>query len=100
MVLTKEALFIAGPPDVIDEVDLWHRPDEAALKRKLAEQAEAWRGRRGGSLWAVSTQDGSRLASIHLEAPPVFDGMIAAGNKLFLSLMNGRIVCFGLANQQ
>ncbi|MBN2313805.1 MAG: PQQ-like beta-propeller repeat protein, partial [Sedimentisphaerales bacterium] len=99
MVLAKNALFIAGPPDVIDEVDLWHRPDEASLKQKLAEQTEAWRGRRGGSLWAVSTEDGSRLASIDLEAPPVFDGMIAAGNKLFLSLMNGRIVCFGPADQ-
>ncbi len=99
MVLTKNALFIAGPPDVIDEVNLWHRPDEGSLKQKLVEQTEAWRGRRGGSLWAVSTEDGSRVASIDLEAPPVFDGMIAAGNKLFLSLMNGRIICFGPANQ-
>jgi len=99
MVLTRDVLFIAGPPDVIDEVDLWHRPDETALRHKLAEQTEAWRGRRGGSLWAVSTEDGSRLAAIDLEAPPVFDGMIAAGDKLFLSLMNGRIVCFGPANQ-
>jgi outer membrane protein assembly factor BamB len=99
MVLTKNALFIAGPPDVIDEVDLWHRPDEAALKQKLAEQTEAWRGRRGGALWAVSTKDGSRLTSIDLEAPPVFDGMIAAGHKLFLSLMNGRILCFGPASE-
>ena len=98
MVLTKEALFIAGPLDVIDEVDLWHRPDETALQRKLVEQTEAWRGRRGGSLWVVSTKDGSRRASFDLEAPPVFDGMIAADNKLYLSLMNGQIVCFGSAN--
>ena len=98
MVLTKEALFIAGPPDVIDEVDLWHRPDNAALQQKLVEQTEAWRGRRGGTLWVISTEDGRRLASVELEAPPVFDGMIAADNKLFLSLMNGRIACFGSAN--
>jgi len=95
MVLTKDALFLAGPPDVIDEVNLWHNPDDAALKRKAAQQTEALKGRSGGSLWAVSTKDGSRLACIDLEAPPVFDGMIAADNRLFLSLVNGKVVCYG-----
>jgi len=95
MVLTKNALFIAGSPDVIDEVELWKRPDDVELKRKLAEQMEAWKGHCGGSLWAVSLVDGSRLASFNLEAPPVFDGMIAADNKLFLSLMNGQVLCYG-----
>jgi outer membrane protein assembly factor BamB len=99
MVLTKNALFIAGSPDVIDEVNLWHNPDDATLKQKLSEQVEAWRGRRGGLLWAVSTKDGSRLASVNLEAPPVFDGMIAADNKLFLSLMNGKVICYGAGNE-
>jgi hypothetical protein len=94
MVLTKNALFIAGSPDLIDEVELWKHPDDVEFKRKLAEQSEAWKGRRGGSLWAVSLEDGSRLASVELEAPPVFDGMISAGNKLFLSLMNRQVVCY------
>jgi len=94
MVLTKDALFIAGSPDVIDEVELWHCPDDVELKRRLAEQTQAWKGHRGGSLWAVSLADGSRLASIDLEAPPVFDGMIAAEGKLFLSLMNGQVLCY------
>ena len=95
MVLTKDALFIAGSPDVIDEVELWQRPDDVELKRKLAEQTEAWKGNRGGSLWAVSLADGSRLASIDLEAPPIFDGMIAVDNKLLISLSNGQVVCYG-----
>jgi len=100
MVLTKDALFIAGLPDVIDEVDLWQHPDDVELKRKSTEQTEAWKGHRGGSLWAVSLDDGSRLASIDLEAPPVFDGMIAADNKLLLSLMNGQILCYGGASEK
>jgi len=95
MVLTKDVLFLAGPPDVIDEVDLWHKPDDVDLGRKAAQQTEAWKGLNGGSLWAVSTTDGSRLECIDLEAPPVFDGMIAADNRLFLSLMNGKTVCYG-----
>jgi len=95
MVLTKSTLFVAGLPDVIDEVDYWHKPDDARLKQKLAEQAEAWRGRRGGLLWAISTDTGEPLARVKLEAPPVFDGMIAVDGKLLLSLVNGSIVCFG-----
>ena len=100
MVLTKDVLFLAGPADVIDEVDLWHNPDDAELERKAAQQTEAFRGRSGGSLWAVSTRDGSRLDSVDLEAPPVFDGMIAADNKLFLSLISGKTVCYGGGAQQ
>ena len=95
MVLTKDALFVAGPPDVIDEVNLWHNPDDLELKRKAAEQTEVWRGRRGGSLWAISTTDGNRQDCVDLEAPPVFDGMIAADNKLFISLMNGKVISYG-----
>lgn len=100
MVLTKDVLFVAGSPDVIDEVELWQRGDDVELKRKLAEQTEAWKGHRGGSLWAVSLVDGSRLASVDLEAPAVFDGMIAADNKLFLSLMNGQVLCYGGASEK
>ncbi|HUV63424.1 MAG TPA: PQQ-binding-like beta-propeller repeat protein [Sedimentisphaerales bacterium] len=100
MVLTKDALFIAGLPDVIDEMELWQHPDDVELKRKSTEQTEAWKGHRGGSLWAISLDDGSRLASIDLEAPPVFDGMIAADNKLLLSLMNGQILCYGGASEK
>ncbi|MHC4180505.1 MAG: outer membrane protein assembly factor BamB family protein, partial [Planctomycetota bacterium] len=100
MVLTKDVLFLAGPPDVIDEVDLWHNPDDAELKRKAARQTEAFRGHRGGSLWAVSTTDGSRLDCVDLPSPPVFDGMIAADNKLFLSLISGKVICYGGGTQQ
>jgi len=100
MVLTKDALFVAGSPDLIDEVALWQRPDDATLKQKLPEQTAAWRGQRGGALWAISLTDGSRLNTIDLEAPPVFDGMIAADNQLFLSLMNGQVLCYGDANEK
>jgi len=100
MVLTNDVLFIAGPPDVIDEVALWHNPDDAELEQEAARQTPAVRGRLGGSLWAVSTKDGSRLGCVDLEAPPVFDGMIAADNKLFLSLTSGKVICYGGGTRQ
>ena len=95
MVLTKDVLFIAGLPDVVDEVALWQNPNDAAFQKKLAEQAQALRGNRGGSLWAVSLEDGSRLATMDLDSPPVFDGMIAAGSRLYLSLISGQVLCLG-----
>jgi len=95
MVLTEDALYIAGPADVLDEVDLWHKPENDELKQAAVEQTRAVRGRDGGSLLAISTADGSRLAKVDLPSPPVFDGMIAADGKLMLSLMDGSVVCYG-----
>jgi hypothetical protein len=38
------------------------------------------------------------MAQYELDSPPIFDGMIAAGGRLFLSTMDGRVVC--LAQQE
>ncbi len=78
MVLAGETLFFAGPPDVIDPQDTL-----AALE-----------GRAGAELWAVSTTDGHRLGKYPLEDPPVFDGMAAAGGRLYISARDGKLICF------
>jgi hypothetical protein len=78
MVLAGKTLFLAGPPDVIDADDPYG----------------AFEDRKGGVLWAVSTADGSKLAEYQLRAPPVFDGMIAAGQKLFLTTADGCVSCW------
>jgi hypothetical protein len=44
-------------------------------------------------LRAVSTADGSTLSELELEAIPVFDGLAAAGGKLFLSTRDGKLTC-------
>jgi hypothetical protein len=46
-------------------------------------------------LWAVSAADGNQLAEIKLESPPVFDGMIAANERLYISTTDGKVVCLG-----
>ena len=97
MVLGKERLFIAGPPDVADETKmLGYLPGaDDEINRQLKAQDDAWHGRRGGLLWAVSCENGEKLAEYKLDNIPVFDGMAAAEGKLFLSLKNGHVVCFG-----
>jgi outer membrane protein assembly factor BamB len=70
-------LYLAGSPDQVDREDPWG----------------AIEGRKGGLLWAVSADDGKKLAELRIDRPPVFDGLIAAGGRLFLSLTDGEVIC-------
>ncbi len=97
MVLGKEKLFIAGPPDLADETKMMgHLPGaDDDNNRQLNAQAEAWQGKRGGLLWVVSRETGEKLGECKLKSIPLFDGMSAADGKLFLVTLDGNIVCLG-----
>lgn len=43
----------------------------------------------------VTDLNGKRLADLPLEAAPTHDGLAVAGGKVFVSLQNGKMVCFG-----
>jgi hypothetical protein len=93
LVLAGGTLFVAGPPDVADEEATLTRIGDPQTAAELAEQAASMAGRRGGLLVAVSAQDGRKLAAYRLESMPVFDGMAAAGGRLFLSMAGGTVLC-------
>jgi outer membrane protein assembly factor BamB len=93
MVLAADTLFLAGPPDVVDEEEAFARFGDAAIDKKLAQQDAALWGEQGALLWAVSTGDGKKLAELRLDTLPVFDGMAAAGGRLFLATTDGRVLC-------
>ena len=78
MVLSDERLFVAGPPDALTAQD----------------PMAAWEGDAGGLLWVVDPETGERLAAYSLDAPPVFDGMIATPGKLLFTTTDGRLVCY------
>jgi outer membrane protein assembly factor BamB len=93
-VLAGKHFFAAGSPD----------PELAELKeikdyrRRLKLGAELMEKRglpQGGELWVLSAADGKKLHTLKLAAPPVFDGMAAAGGKLYLSTQDGKLRCFG-----
>jgi len=77
MVVARDKLVVAGPPDVLDPED------------PLA----AFQGRKGGVLQVRSAADGKKLSELRLASPPVFDGMIAAGGRLYLACTDGTILC-------
>jgi len=79
MVRAGGALFAAGEPDACD-------PDDPTA---------ALDGRSGAVLMALDPDDGRPLFECPLETPPVFDGMIAAGGRLYLSMTDGTVRCLG-----
>ncbi len=94
MVLAADTLFLAGPPDVVDEEEAFARFGEPEISKKLAQQDEALRGKQGALVWAVSAGDGEKLAEYRLDTLPVFDGLAAAGGRLLLATTDGRVLCF------
>jgi len=93
MVLTNNALFIAGPPDVEDEEQSVKTLLDPATQKKLAEQSAAFEGERGALLMATSRKDGQKLAAYRLDFVPRFDGLIAANGRLYISTLSGQIIC-------
>ncbi len=51
--------------------------------------------RLGGVLWLASAKDGGKIAEYKLDAAPAWDAMAAVDGRLFISLKDGSIRCFG-----
>ncbi|MHC4741384.1 MAG: outer membrane protein assembly factor BamB family protein [Planctomycetota bacterium] len=79
MLRAGELLLIGGMPRDIDQTDL----------------SAAYKGRKGGLLWAFSTADGAKRREYKLKSPPVWDGMAAAYNKLYIATADGMLMCMG-----
>ncbi len=83
MVKAADRLYASGPPDVLDPNDPY----------------AAFESRKGARLVVLSAEDGSlESQQMELPAPPVFDGMIAAGGRLFLALEDGTVLCMKAAD--
>jgi hypothetical protein len=79
MVKAGDRLYLAGPPDPLSADD-----PHAALA-----------GQAGGRLVTLSAADGAVQGEHKLPSPPVFDGVAAAAGRLYLSAMDGSVVCLG-----
>ncbi len=78
MVAAQNALFVAGPPDIVKNDD----------------PMAAFEGRAGASMLAISKQDGNTLFKHEFTNPPIFDGMAAANGRLYISFENGVLQCW------
>jgi outer membrane protein assembly factor BamB len=100
MALANKTLFVAGPPDVIDEEQVAKALNDPEIKKKLAEQEAALEGKRGALLAAVNAADGKKLAAYRLDSAPIFDGLAAANGRLYLSTLDGKVICLGAGEGQ
>jgi hypothetical protein len=94
MLLADKMLFVAGPPDVLNEDEAFNRPGDPKVKEKVMEQDAAYEGKRGALLMGVSAADGKSLFRFDLPAPPVWDGMAAANGRLYIATNDGKVFCF------
>jgi hypothetical protein len=85
LVLAGNSLFVAGPLDPVSEV-----PHEPSTTDPMAAALESTQG---GRLLVVQADNGETLADHPLPSPPVFDGMAAAGGRLYLSAKDGQVIC-------
>ncbi len=93
MALAGGTIFVAGPPDLVEEEASLKTFADPGTQAKLAEQAAALEGKRGAILLAVSAADGKKLAEIKMDSVPVHDGLIAAGGRLFCASIDGKVIC-------
>jgi hypothetical protein len=94
-VLAGDALFMAGPPRIDSATT---RDLLATLTRDpydpppaLREALESFSGVRGGLLCALRASDGEKIWQGELHSVPVFDGLIAAHGRLYISLQDGAV---------
>jgi len=84
MVLAGDKLCLAGWTDAVVIEPKTGRPKDPANP----DPHDAY-------LRIYSAAGGELLLQSPLEAEPVFDGMAAAADRLFLSLSNGKLICLG-----
>jgi outer membrane protein assembly factor BamB len=71
IVLTQDALLVAGGQSVTESMER-HGP---------------------GMIWIASREDGTKQGECQLPAPPVLDGMAFADSGVFVSTIDGYVVC-------
>jgi hypothetical protein len=88
-------LFVAGPADVVDEEDAMARLSKGddSIVPSLKQQDENLDGKHGATVLAIDAPSGKVLSETKLDSPPVWDGMAAAKGAIFVSTLDGKVVC-------
>jgi outer membrane protein assembly factor BamB len=79
MAVGGPTLLCAGTPDALDPKKPW----------------ATYEGKRGGVLMALAAADGAKKTELKLDDAPVYDGMAIADGRLYLSTVNGALLCIG-----
>jgi len=89
-----DCLYVAGPPDVVDEELAFDRFADRRMQARLRQQVLALHGRTGGVMHVVSPATGETLAEHRLSVTPAWDGMIVANGRIYMSMTDGTVLCY------
>ena len=100
MLLSGDVLFIAGPPDIMDEEETFKRLTERdpEVHKLLASQDAALEGKQGGILRVVNKKDGAQLAEYKIGSLPVWDSLAAAVDSLYWTTETGEVVSYSASS--
>ena len=94
--LVVRAMVVAGDKVVVAGVpDLARKSSDILAFENEAETLAAFRGRKGVFMAVVAAHDGQELSRSRLEAMPVFDGMSSSQGRVYVSLKDGWLECWG-----
>lgn len=97
MTSTGSFLFSAGPEafDVPRAAEYFSKnpTDDASPPEFIRGARDSFAGIRGGVLAVTEKATGTLVGQVRLDVCPVHDGMIAAHEKLYLSTVDGSVVC-------
>ena len=95
MLVTEDALLVCGPRDLYDEDRAVGRGSQFTTQDpRLALQQEHAEGKHGSLLKVFDKKTGRETCSIEIDDMPTWDGMIAAQGRIFMTTVNGKILCF------
>ncbi|HCO95636.1 MAG TPA: hypothetical protein DIU00_17095 [Phycisphaerales bacterium] len=89
LLVAGDKMVLAGPKNVLYGVK--PRAIEQG-RRVIRENVDAFTGMEDGLLEIVATKDGKTLGTVTLDSPPVYHGLIAADDALFMTTTAGTVV--------
>ncbi len=95
MALAGNRLVVAGPPDVLDEVGAFESLATEEAQKSIVGQNKALKGELGGAVRVVDGDSGETLFESKIDSPPVFDGLIVARGRVYMSTVDGCVACMG-----
>lgn len=87
LALAGDRLLVLGVRDVLDETRARNNPEG------WAEQEEHMIGCHGSVLQIVDAKTGEKMSERELDLFPTFDGMIAAGGRVYITGADGAVWC-------
>jgi len=83
----------AGPPELEDEQQCFTTLNAPQTQTVLASEDAAQHGAQGGQLRVVDKASGNTISMYSVNFLPVWDGMAASRNSVYLATLDGRVIC-------